>query len=297
MNRTPLELTAAELISGFDSLDLIARLVVEGFLTGLHRSPFHGFSVEFSQHRSYIPGDDLRYLDWKVLARTDRYSIKQYEEETNVRVYILLDISASMGYGKNISKLDYAKLLAASLAYFIIRQRDAVGLTLYNQEIQNSIKPSSAPSQLKIVFEILEQTRASARTKSSLVFHQLAEQLTRKSMIIILSDFMDEETELIDGLRHLRHYHHDIIAFQILTEDELNFPFQGEMEFIDLEENYTLKTLPTLLRKQYVSQMRNFQSRLMQSMLDQNIDFHILDTGRPVRNALFEYLLNRKRHF
>jgi len=297
MNQTHLELDTAQLISRFDSLALIARMVVEGFLTGLHRSPFHGFNVEFSQHRSYIPGDDLRYLDWKVLARTDRYSIKQFEEETNVRVYLVLDISASMRYGHPVSKFEYARLLAAALAYFIIRQRDSVGLTLFNQDIQTNLKPSSAQTHLKVIFEILEQATPGARTKSSIVLHQLAEQIRRRSMIIILSDFLDDESELMDGFRHLRYYNHDILAFQILTEDELNFPFQGELEFFDLEDENTLKTLPSLLRKRYISQIESFQSKLTQGMHDQNIDFKIFDTARPIGNALFEYLLNRKRHF
>src|SRR5208337_1709878 len=203
-----------------------ARLVVEGYVAGVHRSPFHGFSIEFAEHREYAPGDDLRYLDWKVLGRTDKYYLKQFEEETNLICHLLLDTSESMGYrgpAAAMSKLDYAKCAAATLAYLILHQQDSVGLVALDREIRSVVRPSSNPSHLKELLHVMEHAPAAGKTAAGAVFHDLAERFKKRGIIIVLSDCFDDVRALMTGLEHFRHRRHEVILMHVLDPAELEF--------------------------------------------------------------------------
>ncbi|GAB4331963.1 MAG: DUF58 domain-containing protein [Calditrichia bacterium] len=287
-----------EALSGLKSLDIIARMIVEGFLVGLHKSPFHGFSAEFSEHRPYMPGDDLKKLDWKVYGKTGRYYIKQFEEETNVRAYLLLDISGSMGYASGkISKLEYAKYLTAALTYLLIQQRDAVGLTLFDEKIRQQLPPKSTPSYQRHILQQLARLEAGQnRTSVSQTLHLVAEQIKRRSMIILLSDFLYEEpAKILEGLRHFRHYQHELLVFNILDPQDRDFDFSDDVTFIDRETGERIKTQPQLLREEYRQKVREFFGTLQEECLRYRIDFQTIFTDEPFSRALLRYLLMRSR--
>ena len=227
-----------EILSRINNLELRAKLVVEGFITGLHKSPFHGFSVEFAQHRPYGIGDNLRYVDWKVYGRTDRYYIKQFEEETNLKAYILLDTSRSMKFAHHgPGKLQYGKLLAAALAYLMIYQRDAVGLTLFSDKIRRILPPRSATSYIQPLLQELDRIHPAGETNISAILHILAERLKRRGLIILISDLLDDPESVMSGLRHFRHGHHEVLVFHLLDPGEIEFDFRGDVEFEDLEDS------------------------------------------------------------
>jgi len=215
-----------EVVSKLANLGLVGRLVVEGFITGLHKSPHKGFSVEFAEHRQYVPGDDLRYLDWTVFARTDHFFIKQYEEETNVKAYLVLDRSASMGFGSaGITKLQYASYLAAALTYLMIRQRDGVSLVTFDSEIRRLLPPRSRPTQLRAILEELEGLEPGEPSNISRTFHDLAENIKRRGLVIILSDLLDDPDAVLPALQHFRHNKHELLIFHILDPQELDFKY------------------------------------------------------------------------
>jgi len=218
------------------SLDLKARLIVEGYISGQHKSPYHGFSVEFAEHRPYMSGDSTKNLDWKIFARRDRYFVKEFEEETNLKAYLLLDCSASMGYSsQKISKFEYASHLAAALAYLLIRQKDAVGLVTYDQAIKSYLPPSSKRVHLGPLLGQLEHSRPSSQTKTAPTLHHMAERIKRKGLVILLSDLLDIPDEVLFGLKHFRHKGHEVIVFHILDPMERTFGFHKEAIFEDLE--------------------------------------------------------------
>ncbi len=226
-----------EILNKINNLELRARLVVEGFITGLHKSPFHGFSVEFAQHRPYNVGDNLRYVDWKVFGRTDRYYIKQYEEETNLKAYILLDTSRSMEFSSTeITKLQYAKYLSAALSYLMITQRDAVGLALFGSQVRKILPPRSSTGYLQPILTELDRAKPEGETDISAILHILAERLKRRGLIILISDLLDEPEAILSGLRHFRHSQHEVLVFHILDPNEIEFDFKGDIEFEDLEK-------------------------------------------------------------
>src|SRR5208337_2120568 len=208
-------------------LELQARLVVEGYLSGMHKSPYHGFSVEFAQHREYVPGDDIKHVDWKVFSRTGRYYLKQYEEETNLVCWLLLDISESMQYRSGpVSKYDYACIVAAALSYSTLHQQDSVGLVTFDDQVRTFLRPSSQPSHLKQILQVMNLGAAREKTSLAPIFHDLAERLVRRSLVVVLSDLFDDVPDILAGLRHLRHKRHDVLVLQILDGAELDFPFQ-----------------------------------------------------------------------
>ncbi len=287
-----------EVVSKIKQLDLIARFIVEGFLVGLHKSPFHGFSVEFSEHRQYMPGDNIRDIDWKVYGRTDRYYIKQYEEETNLKANILLDVSGSMGYSSHqINKFQYASYLAAAFAYLLLKQRDAVGLTLFSNKIEQYLPPKSTNSYLKFILTALHKAQPLQKTTSlSQSLHIVAEKLRRPGLIILLSDFLYEEPQkIIEGLRHFRYYNHEVIVFNILDPKDRNFDFTDEATFVDLETSATLKTQPFLIREAYQEKIEEFYETLKRECLNMNIDFQTVLTTESFEQPLMRYLLKRKR--
>ena len=276
------------------SLELKARLIVEGYLSGMHKSPYHGFSVEFAQHREYVPGDDIKHIDWKVYGRTGRFYLKQYEEETNLICWILLDISDSMRYGSTaVTKYDYASMAAAALAYMVLGQSDSVGFVTFDDDVRNFLKPSSQPSQLKQMVNLLNEGGGRAKSRMGPLFHSLAERMTRRSIIFILSDMFDEVPEILAGFKHLRHKRHEVVLWHILDGAELTFPFQESTLFRGLEQYPELLTDPRSLRDSYLEQIEMFIRDLKRGCRDQNIDYVQLRTDTPLNVALSSYLAHR----
>ncbi|MFH1568170.1 MAG: DUF58 domain-containing protein [Gemmatimonadota bacterium] len=288
-----------ETISRISRLDLVARLVVEGFITGLHRSPYHGFSVEFSEHRPYMPGDALRDLDWKALAKTERLYVKRYEEETNVRAHLLLDCSGSMGFrsGGPMSKYRYACCLAAALAHLMLRQRDAVGLMLFRDRPLTLVPPRSVQSHLRVL--LAEMTRAEPEddTRMAPAFHDLAERLSRRGLVIVLSDLLDDPAEVMTGLRHFRHRGHEVIVFHLLDPRERDLDFdRSDTRFVDLESpEDVLTTQPWHVQAEYRRRMEELQQTYARRCADARIDYCLVDTATPFDLALSRYLVRRRR--
>jgi uncharacterized protein (DUF58 family) len=285
-----------EAVSKLTNMSLVARLVVEGFITGLHRSPYHGFSVEFAEHRPYMPGDDIRHIDWKVLAKTDRYYLKEYEEETNLKAWMLLDASASMGYRSgNVSKLQYASWLAAGLAYLMLHQRDAVGLVTFAEKIGKFMPPRSVNSYLTLLLQELQRTTSQGETKIGAAFHQLADRMTRRGLVIIFSDLFDHPQEILSGLKHFRHNKHEVIVFHVLDPRERFFNFKQDGTFLDLETGEKLATQPWHIRSEYCRLMNEFTETLKKGCREQRIDYVLMDTSESFDRALLHYLIKRKR--
>jgi uncharacterized protein (DUF58 family) len=254
-----------EVVSTIKNLELIAKFIVEGFLVGLHKSPYHGFSVEFSEHRQYMPGDNIRDIDWKVYGRTNRFYIKQYEEETNLKAYLILDISGSMGYASNkISKIQYATYLAAALSYLLIKQRDAVGLATFSNKIHRFLPPKSTSGYLQFILRELNEIKLERQTTNvSETLHELAEKIKRRGLIILLTEFLYEEPEkILQGLKHFRHYDHEILVFNILDPQDKLFDFKQDVTFVDMETGEKVKTQPFFLRERYRQRIDEFYDTL-----------------------------------
>lgn len=284
-------------ISKLSRLDLKARLVVEGFIAGLHRSPYHGFSVEYAEHRQYMPGDPIKHIDWKVFAKSDRFYIKEYEEETNLKSYIFLDVSASMGYASDgISKLEYGKYLAASLAYLMLSQQDSVGLVLYDEKVRQYIPPRAVGSQLHTILQQLHRAGAEAGTSSRTTFHTLAERIKRRGLIIIISDLLEEDPDdVISGIRHFRHRKHEVIVFRLLDKAEKDFSFSRPLRFRDLETGEEVFTDPSQIRDQYLEQLKLQNERYEKVCRENHADYLTLDTTASFDYALMAFLGKRSR--
>lgn len=280
------------------TLELKARTIVEGFLTGLHRSPFKGFSVEFAEYRQYMPGDDLSTIDWKVYARSDRHYVKKYEEETNLGCHIMLDVSASMGYGSpGMTKLEYGSCLAASLAYLMNRQRDAVGLTAFDDRIVTMLPASARPGHLRGVLVTLDRLRLGRQTDVSKPLHQLAESLSKRGMVVLISDLLDDPERVIRGLKHFQFRGTDVIVFHVLHVDEVSFPFERATRFQDLETDRQVTAVPVVVRDHYLTAMRELIDRYRRELGAVGIDYHLLDTSQPLELALLAYLSTRSRDY
>lgn len=284
-----------EVLSKISNLELIAKLIVEGFMTGLHKSPFHGFSIEFSQHRPYNPGDSLRFIDWKVFGRTDRFYIKQFEEETNLKSTILLDVSKSMTYGSgNITKLEYGKYLASALAYMMLMQRDAVGITIFDSKIQKLLPPRSVSSYLSPLLQELDRAEPGQETNISDVLHSVAERIKRRGLIILISDLLDDPEKVLSSLRHFRHNNHEVLIFQIVDQKEMKFNFEGDILFEDVESGEKIRTFPWYIQNDYTIEFDNFVNFYKKNCLENRIDFQLLQTDTTFDVALVEYLIKRK---
>ena len=273
------------------NLSLIARWVVEGFISGLHRSPYHGYSSEFMEYRQYTPGEDLRYLDWKVYGRSDRTYIRKFQSETNLEAYVLLDASRSLSYAPDgREKLAYAKGLAACLIYLFGRQGDAVGLGVFSQSVRLWRPPRSNPRHRQELFTILEEVKAEGTTAFGPVLHETAERIGRRSMVILLSDFYGDVEEIMSGLRHLRFRHHEIICFHLVdpTEEDLSFP--GLVQLLDLETGTRLLVDPAPIREAYRRRFQGHVSALRRACGDALIDYQLLRTTTPFAEALAQYL-------
>ena len=282
-----------EVLAGLEGLQLRARRIVEGYVSGMHRSPYQGFSIEFAEHREYVPGDDLRYVDWKVFGRTDKYYLKQYEEETNLVCQLLLDTSQSMEYrgpDAPLSKLDYARCVAAALAHLVIQQQDSVGLVTFSDQIHALVRASGNPSHLQQLLQVMEQSPSGRKTSTGPIFHELAERFKRRGVVIVLSDLFDDVDKMMAGLKHLRHKRNDVILLHVLDPAELDFPFQSTTLFRGLEQSSNLLAEPRSLRKAYLREFGAYLRRLKQGCRAERIDYVAVRTDRPVDVALRECL-------
>jgi len=281
-------------------LDVRARLVVEGFVTGSHRSPFNGFAVEFAAHREYAPGDDLRHIDWKVYSKTDRLYIKEYEEETNLQCHLLVDCSKSMRYGEKDgeqkgndsgwSKFDYASTAAASLGFLLQQQQDAVGLITFSNKIEKNLKPKSHPSHMKAIFHELEKTQPDDKTDVADPFFKLAANIRKRGMVVLFSDLFLDPDDLGKALNQFRLRRHEVIVFHIMHNDELTFPFEDNTLFRGLETGAELHTEPRALQKSYLEAVDRYMQRVKKVCAAAGVDHVLMDTSKPVGNVLSTYL-------
>jgi uncharacterized protein (DUF58 family) len=275
-------------------LDLKARHIVEGFMGGMHKSPYHGFSVEFAEHREYAPGDDLKHLDWKVFGRTDRLYIKEYELETNLRSHILLDTSESMDYGsKDTTKLELASHIAASMAYLILRQQDSVGMVAFDKEVKTFIPTSSSMGHLRPILGTLAGSTAQNKTDLGTVLNTLAERIQRRGLIILISDLFDRPEVILKSLQHFSHKRHDVIVFHVLDEFELTFPFERMTLFEGLEEYPKLLIDPRSLRKAYLEEVNKFCEEIRKGCVKQMVDYVRISTDQDLDVELTKYLAGR----
>jgi uncharacterized protein (DUF58 family) len=309
-------------ISKLSTLELKAKFVVEGFIAGLHKSPYHGFSVEFAEHRQYMPGDDLKYLDWKVLGRTDRYYIKQFEEETNLKSYLIVDASKSMtfkssdpaynmlspfkkifkkkeiefsGKASGISKLEYATYLAASVSVLMHFQKDAAGLVVYDENIKTYIPPKATSQNLKLILTHLSNLQGAGETNTAASLDSIAERIKRRGLVIVFSDLFDDQERVINSLKHFRYKKNEVIVFQILDPLEMSFAIDSPTIFKDMETNKEMLSQPLSVMQSYREAVKTFINKYKLACRANNIDYTLLSTETPFDTALLEYLNKRKR--
>ena len=285
-----------KLLSKLDNLSLKARMVVEGFIVGLHKSPYHGFSVEFSEHRSYGLGDEIKHVDWKLYGKTDRFFIKQFEEETNLLAHLLLDQSKSMDYSSiEISKLEYSKILAASLAYLMLKQQDAVGITLFDSKIRDYLPPRSKSSHLNALFSKLEAISPGPETAIAPMLHKSAEVIKKRGLIILISDLFDNPEEIISGLKHFRYKGHEVLVIQVLDPQELILKFNERTKFRDMETGEEIITEPWHIQDDYRNNIKDFCNYFKSICRKNKIDYILANTEVPLDTVLTEYLVKRKK--
>jgi uncharacterized protein (DUF58 family) len=285
-----------ELLSHINSLELLARAVVEGFMSGLHRSPYTGFSTEFTEYRQYNQGDDLRYLDWRLLGRTDRYFIKKYRADTNTQCHLLVDTSASMKYSSasSITKLQYAQFLAASIAYLLNRQQDSVGLVAFDKRIHTHVPARNRSGHMRTIFGHLSQLISGEESNLSESLHQLAEILNRRGIVVIISDFYDHPDRLKEAFQHLRFKGHDLVAFHVLDQNELDFQFDEPVLLLeDSETQEQMPVLPDVVMNGYRERIRRHVDKMRQSAASNNVDYEMMTTKQPLDYALFSFLSRR----
>ncbi len=283
-------------IAKLQNLSVLARQAVEGFISGLHRSPHKGFSVEFSEHREYSPGDDLRHMDWQAWGRSDRYYIKQYEQETNLRAYILLDCSGSMGYrcSGQVAKFQYGCFLAACLSYLMCRQQDVVGMIAFDDKPRFHLAPASSPAHLDRVFKHLEDLKVGKLTRTAPIFHDLANSIPRRALVVVISDLYDDQAELLKALQHFVYKRHQIIVFHLMDQAELEFPFKKIMSFVDMETDEKLQVDPRFVRDAYLQEVNAFIDHYRKECSDRNIEYVLTNTSTPYDRMLLHYLSRRK---
>ena len=285
-----------ETLQKLGGLELVAREVVEGLHVGMHKSPLRGFSTEFAQHRQYVPGDELRHIDWRVYARTERYYLKLFEAETNFTANLLLDASSSMHYSSHaLSKLEYAKFMAASLAYVCLKQRDAVGLAVFDNELRTYVEPKMSMGILRTIAEELEKVEPRPRTNIAALLHEFANRIPRRGFVMVFSDLFDHVGEFIQGLDHLRFQGHNVTVFHILDPYELEFPFTGSCKFKGLELDGEVVTQPRRIRNAYLAELRKFLDEVKSACERSHVDYVLVDTSRPLDAVLSGYLIGRLR--
>ena len=288
----------AEVRDRIARLDLSSTNLVEGLVSGLHRSPYHGFSVEFAQHREYTWGDELKHVDWKVFARTDRYYVKQYEEETNLHANVLLDMSESMTYKgatAQLAKYEYGCTIAAALAFLLVRQQDACGLHLFDDDLRGRVPASAHPFQLRDMAAEMSKVEVKRESKVGPIFHRVAEEIRRRGLVIIVSDLFFGAEEFLDGIRHLRHKRHEVIVFHVMDHEEIVFPFDDITLFKGMEQKGQLLAEPRSLRKGYLEAFERFKSTVSRGLSDSRCDYVLVDTSEPPAVMLARYLVARRR--
>lgn len=284
-------------LARLEGLRLGARRSVEGYVSGVHHSSDRGMSIEFAEHRDYAPGDDLRYLDWKVFGRTDKYYLKQFEEETNLVCYVLLDVSRGMEYqsaAAPCSKLDYARRLAATLCYLVLRQQDSVSLVTFDEAVAARLAPSGNPSHLKQILQVMDEASPTRKTAMAAVFHELAERFKRRGIVVVVSDLLDDPDALLGGLAHFRHRRHEVILLHVADPAEIEFPFDEMTRFVGLEGETPVLADPRALRKAYRRQFAQFVRRVQQGCREHQMDYALTRTDRTVDAALSEVLGKRR---
>jgi uncharacterized protein (DUF58 family) len=288
-----------EVIHQVARLDLRAKFIVEGFLAGLHASPYQGFSVEFSEHRKYVPGDDLKDLDWNVYAKTERYYVKKFQAETNLVGYLAMDLSASMAwtYRQELTKFEYAICLAAALGYLMIHQQDPVGLVTFDTKLQANLPPRSKRTQLVAILSVLAKLQPSGQTDVAGALHQLAALVRGKGLVMVFSDLLTEPAPVLQALHHLRHRGHEVILFHILDEAEVHFPFEGLIEFEDVESPERLTLDAKGMRGDYLQAVADFRETYREECARAGVDYVAMDTSVSFDKALLEYLVQRQRKF
>jgi len=285
-----------EMAAMLSNMALRARLVVEGYIIGQHKSPYHGFSVEFAEHRAYGPGDEIRHIDWKLYGKTDRYFVKRYEEETNLRAHLILDTSRSMLYSSGaITKLDYASTLMAALAYLMMNQQDGVGLVLFDEKVNQFIPPRSNPSHLNTLLSHLGTVEAGLDTQIEPVLHEMAERIKKRGLIILISDLLDDPDNILNGLKHFRHNKQEVIVFHILDQQELEFDFNARTRFKDMESGEEITTEPWHIRKAYAESIEKLQKDYRKKCREYLVDYVPLFTDQSLDKALTEYIRKRKK--
>lgn len=284
-------------ISKLKTLELRARMVVEGFKVGLHRSPYHGFSVEFSEHRPYMQGDALKNVDWKVFAKSEKYFIKQYEEETNLICNVFVDISKSMNYKHTakITKLEYATILAAALAYVMIDQQDSVGLAIYSDKIHSYLPPKSNRVYLRTILSALDKIKPEGATATSRCLDSVADKIKKRGLTIIISDFFDDLDSILNALKHIHYKKNEVIVFQILDPTEKNFGFDSDSIFVDIETGEQITTQPHQIQRAYQQAMNEYLSKLKSECLNYGIEYNLIDTTQPFDKALISYFAKRAK--
>ncbi|MBL7132739.1 MAG: DUF58 domain-containing protein [Phycisphaerae bacterium] len=285
-----------DVIQQVQRLDLKARFIVEGFLAGLHSSPFQGFSVEFSEHRKYTPGDDIRQVDWNVFAKTDRFYIKKFKAETTLDSYLLVDCSASMGYstGGRMSKMDYSICLAAAIGHMMVHQQDAIGLVTFDEKIRSFLPPRTKRSHLTNILGVLAKTKPAARTNLAGAIHDVADRVRKRGMMILFSDLLAEPQEVIRALHHLRFRGHDLIIFQVLDHSELTFEFDGQTRFREPETSEQIDTDPRAIRAGYLEEIQAFIDDYKRECQNVRADFVTVDNAMTFDKALIEFLMERQ---
>jgi uncharacterized protein (DUF58 family) len=291
-----LRFLSPDVLARISMLELLAKTVVEGFIAGLHRSPYLGFSIDFAEYRPYMPGDDLRTLDWKLFARTDRYYVKKFEGDTNTHCTVVLDASASMAYGSGaITKREYASYLAASLAYLANRQQDGIGLIAFAHRIVEQIPAKQQPGHLRSILVALEKIATHKQTNLGQSLHTVAEAIKRRGIIVIISDLYGEPEEVMKGLKHLRFRGHDVIVFHVLDEHEMSFPFDQPFQFEDVETGEEMHVVPEYLRDEYLKLITAHIDTLKNECGGVGIDYSVVKTSEPLDSALFTYLSRRAK--
>ena len=284
-----------ELLQKLGDLELIAREAVEGLRVGSHRSPLKGFSTEFAHHRQYSPGDAIRNIDWRVFGRTERYYTKLYEAETNFDCHLLIDASASMNYSSGkVSKLEYAKFMAAALAYIVLKQRDSVGLSIFDSEVRAYLPPRSTMGILLQIDRLLRETKSVPRTTIGRQLHDVALMMKRRSFVVVISDFFADVDEILSGLDHIRFDGHNVLVLQTLDPYELQFPFTGTWRFDGLEKEDPLTTQPERIREDYLARLTGEREALRAGCIASHIDYALIDTSSPLDSALSEFFFQRQ---
>ena len=287
-----------ETVALLNSMSLRARLVVEGYIIGHHRSPYHGFSVEFAEHRSYGPGDEIKHIDWKLFGKTDRLYVKRYEEETNLRAHIILDTSKSMLYSSaEVSKLSYANSLAASLSYLMINQQDAVGIAKFSEKIDTFIPPKARPSHLNLILSQLDDKDSGNDTQIGMVLHELADRIKKRGMVILISDLLDKPENIMKGLKHFRHQNQEVIVFHIQDRKESEFDFDTRTKFFDMETGEEIVTEPWHIRSNYNELISKLKSNYKSNCRENLIDYVPLFTDQSLDIGITEYLIKRNKLF